>query len=119
MLRSVGDLIRKHVRAADVPCRVRGDELAIILPDAPQLDARVVAERFREEVESWFEANAVCGHFLEVTVSGGIATAPLDATGPEHLFVQAERALCHAKRAGANRIVIAADLGEPHTPAAA
>ena len=56
---------------------------------------------------------------LEVTVSGGIATAPLDATGPEHLFVQAERVLCHAKREGANRIVIAADLGEPHTPAAA
>src|SRR5213594_4303928 len=45
VLRSVGDLIRKHVRAADVPCRVRGDELAIILPDAPQLDARVAAER--------------------------------------------------------------------------
>ena len=119
VLRAVGDLIRKHVRVADVPCRVRGDELAIILPDTPQLDARVVAERFREDVESWFEANAVCGHFLEVTVSGGIATTPLDATGPEHLFIQAERALCHAKRAGANRIVIAADLGEPHTPAAA
>jgi diguanylate cyclase (GGDEF)-like protein len=119
VLRTLGDLIRKDVRAADLPCRVRGDELGIILPDEQQSDARLVAERFRKDVESWFEANPVCGQFLEVTVSGGIATVPLDASGPEHLFIKAERALCQAKRAGSNRIVTAADLVDPPTPAAA
>jgi two-component system cell cycle response regulator len=119
VLRTLGDLVRKDVRAADVPCRMRGDELAIILPDEQQSAAMLVAERIRKDVESWFEVNPVCGQFLEVTVSGGIATVPLDASGPEHLFITAERALCQAKRAGSNRIVTAADLVDPRTPVAA
>ena len=119
VLRTLGDLVRKDVRAADVPCRVRGDELAIILPDEQQSAARLVAERFRADVESWFAVNPVCGRFLEVSVSVGIATVPLDASGPEHLFITAERALCQAKRAGSNRIVTAADLVDPPTPVVA
>jgi len=54
-----------------------------------------------------------------VTISGGIATAPLNATGPEHLFIQAERAMCHAKRLGRSRIVTAAELAGPPTPTVA
>ncbi len=119
VLRALGDLVRKHVRAADVPCRFRGDELAIILPDSRLLDARFVAERFRDDVETWFETHAVCGQFLAVTISGGIATAPLDATGPDHLYIQSERALCQAKRLGTNRIVTTAELADPPTPVAA
>ena len=122
VLRAFGDLMRRHVRGVDVPCRVGGDEFAIILTDTPQNDAFVVADRFRADVESWFEAHAVCGQFLGVTVSGGVATAPLDATAQESLFTCADRALYEAKRRGANRIATAADLATeppPTAPAAA
>src|SRR2546422_918650 len=112
------DLIRKHLRGADVPCRLGGDEFAIILSDTAQAEAGTVAERFRADVEAWFETHPVCGQFLEVTVSGGIATAPSDAAGQDQLYALAERALYEAKRRGSNRIVATAGLAPPGTPAA-
>src|SRR5256885_16101591 len=80
VLLAFGELIRQHLRGADVPCRLGGDEFAIILSDTAQREAGTVAERFRADVESWFETHPVCGQFLEVTGSGGSATAPAHAT---------------------------------------
>jgi len=119
VLLAFGELIRKHLRGADVPCRLGGDEFAIILSDTVQPEARTVAERFRADVESWFETHPVCGQFLEVTVSGGIATAPFDATSPEQLYALADGALYEAKRRGSNRIETTSGDAHPGTPAAA
>jgi len=104
VLRILGGLILKHVRAADVPCRYGGDEFAVILSDTPQPEALTVAERIRADVEVTFERQPVYGQFLEMSVSGGLATLPLDANTPEHLFVLADGALYEAKNAGSNRI---------------
>src|SRR2546426_2534364 len=65
VLQEFGDLIRKHLRGADVPCRLEGDEFAIILSDTAQAEAGTVAERFRADVEAWFETHPVCGQFLD------------------------------------------------------
>ena len=78
-----------------------------------------MAERFRADVESWFETRPVCGQFLEVTVSGGIATAPFDATSQEQLYALADGALYGAKRRGSNRIETTSGDAHPGTPAAA
>jgi diguanylate cyclase (GGDEF)-like protein len=102
-----------------VPCRLGGDEFAIILSDTQQAEARTVAERFRADVESWFETQPVCGQFLEVTVSGGIATAPCDATSQDQLYALADAALYDAKRRGSNRIEATGGSPHPGTPAAA
>lgn len=114
VLQALGSLIVKHLRAADVPCRYGGDEFAIILSDTAQPEALMVAERIRADVEASFEKRPLCGQFLEVSVSGGIATLPLDATSPEQLFIMADGALYEAKNAGANRIATAPSL--PPTP---
>ena len=119
VLLAFGELIRKHLRGADVPCRLGGDEFAIILSDTQQAEARTVAERFRADVESWFETQPVCGRFLEVTVSGGIATAPFDATSQDQLYALADAALYDAKRRGSNRIETTSGSAHPGTPAAA
>src|SRR2546426_2334007 len=118
VLQEFGDLIRKHLRGADVPCRLGGDEFAIILSDTAQAEAGTVAERFRADVAAWVETHPVCGQFLEGTVSGGIATAPSDAAGQDQLYALADRALYAAKRRGANRIVTTAGSAHPRTPAA-
>ena len=55
----------------------------------------------------------MCGHFLDVSVSGGLASLPLDAATPDQLFVMADGALYEAKHSGANRI---ATPPAPHTP---
>src|SRR3989475_13067930 len=90
VLLAFGELIRKHLRGADVPCRLGGDEFAIILSDTAQAEAGTVAERFRADVEAWVETHPVCGQFLEGTVSGGIATAPPDAAGPDQRYARAD-----------------------------
>ena len=104
VLQEIGGLILKHVRAADVPCRFGGDEFAVIFSDTPQPEAFTVAERIRADVEASFERTSVRGNFLEVTISGGLATLPLDAETPEQLFILADGALYEAKNAGSNRI---------------
>ena len=107
VLRAVGRLILKHVRAADVPCRFGGDEFAMILSDTPQSEAVTVADRIRADVKAWFEATPIAGQHLSVSVSGGVATLPGDGFGAERLVVLADTALYDAKHAGANQIAVA------------
>lgn len=113
VLRHMGDLIRAHVRGADIPCRVGGDEFAVILTDTPQADAVNMAQRLRMGVASWFERHEVHGRTLSLTVSGGVATMPLDADGADELYAGADRALYEAKRRGANQISAVASPGDP------
>jgi diguanylate cyclase (GGDEF)-like protein len=105
LLRRVGDLVRLHVRAVDIPCRYGGDELAVILPDAPPADALYVAERIRTAVESVFARERLGDHVLPVTLSGGISTFASDAATVESLVQTADVALYQAKGAGGNRVV--------------
>jgi diguanylate cyclase (GGDEF)-like protein len=50
ILREVGNLLLKHVRGEDVPCRYGGDEFILILPDASREVSRERAERLCEHV---------------------------------------------------------------------
>jgi diguanylate cyclase (GGDEF)-like protein len=113
VLRQMGDLIRAHVRGADIPCRVGGDEFAVILADTPLAEALLMAQRLRAGVESWFTQHEVHGHRLHVTMSGGLATMPLDADGAEELYAGADRALYEAKRRGANQVSAVASPDDP------
>ncbi|TVR06157.1 MAG: diguanylate cyclase, partial [Spirochaetaceae bacterium] len=51
VLRIVGAIIRANVRGGDYPCRIGGDEFALILPGAHATEARLTAERIREGIE--------------------------------------------------------------------
>lgn len=113
VLRQMGSLIRAHVRGADIPCRVGGDEFAVILTDTPQPDALRMAQRLRAGVALWFSNHEVHGRTLDVTVSGGLATMPLDAAGADELYAGADRALYEAKRRGANQVSAVASPDDP------
>lgn len=105
VLQAMGVLILKHVRAADVPCRYGGDEFAVILPDTPQADALVVAQRICTDVITWFGQNLVGGVKLKMTASGGVATLQPGGASHEELFRAADTALYEAKKAGGGIIV--------------
>ncbi len=87
------------VRAADVPCRVGGDELGVILPEAGLDDARLLVQRIQHAVSSQPVAQAG-----RVRVSAGVAELqPND--DPTSLFERADRALYaakHARKTGLN-----------------
>jgi diguanylate cyclase (GGDEF)-like protein len=110
VLRQVAELLRRHVRAHDLPARHGGEEFLVLLPETDAQAALCLAERLRVAIEAhpW-------PHRL-VTASLGVATAEaMDARDPSVLLDRADRALYHSKRTGRNRVTHFDEMrgGEP------
>jgi diguanylate cyclase (GGDEF)-like protein len=93
-LAEIADRVRKVVRSADIPCRVGGDEFAVIVPEAELGQARQLVGRIQRAVSS--EPIAKAGR---IRVSAGVAELqPNDS--PTTLFERADESLYEAKHAG-------------------
>jgi diguanylate cyclase (GGDEF)-like protein len=112
VLKGVSAALRGAVRTFDVVARYGGEEFAIILPETGIDGARDVAERIRRAVSAYPFATRAGEKPVRVTVSVGVATAPENGASPPRLIRSADGALYHAKRAGKNQVVHAADLNE-------
>ncbi|MEW6581175.1 MAG: HD domain-containing phosphohydrolase [Actinomycetota bacterium] len=84
-------------RASDVACRLSGDEIAMILPDAEGLDAVLVAERIRSATASAIAAPT------PRALSVGVATYPHAGAAREELIAAARSALGWARSHGGDR----------------
>jgi diguanylate cyclase (GGDEF)-like protein len=102
VLRLVGTTLNATCREFDTAARYGGEEFAILLPETSREEALDVAERLRSAI-----AGMPSG--LDVTVSAGVATFPLDATGPDGLVAAADQALYSSKRNGRNRVTAASE----------
>ena len=100
VLVGVADLLRRTLRAADVPARYAGDEFVALLADTAAPGARDVAERICAAVRTHVFPLRDRPGAVPITVSVGVATFPDDGDGTEALFAAADRALYQAKRAG-------------------
>jgi len=111
-LRRVSDILRRACRQADLPARIGGDELCVILPETTAQEASAMAERFRQAVaREVVEANSVK---MELAASIGItdlSAGQIDSPG--EMLALADEALYSAKKGGRNRVVQARDLGGP------
>jgi diguanylate cyclase (GGDEF)-like protein len=97
-LRAAADALRESVRAGDLPCRVGGDEFAVILPGAAAAAALAVAERAQQRLA------ALPGSAL--SFSGGVAV-DLACIPPHELYRLADDAAYRAKTAGGRRTLAA------------
>jgi len=104
-LQALGEVIRRDVRAVDVPCRYGGDEFAVVLPDTDPSNARVAAERISVDAGRYFTEHMVAGCYLALTLSIGVATCGERCATVETLLQAADQALCQAKTAGGNRVI--------------
>ena len=99
-------LLRSQARSSDIVARFGGEEFAVILPDTPGEGALVLAERFRETIESapWPGRG--------VTASFGISTwnPTLSPRDGRALLNDADRALYKSKADGRNRVTHASAL---------
>jgi diguanylate cyclase (GGDEF)-like protein len=104
LLRETAIILSNKVRDIDVAARPGEDELALVLPETDRNGALLVSERFRREVETHFTRREIAGRPLELTISGGIAAYPNDATTPEAIVERAAQALYRAKASGKNQV---------------
>jgi diguanylate cyclase (GGDEF)-like protein len=96
VLAEIGSRIREVVRSADIPCRVGGDELAVIVPEIEVGQARQLVGRIQSAVSSQPIARAG-----RVRVSAGVADLqPNDS--PTTFFERADESLYEAKHNGKN-----------------
>lgn len=116
-LRAVGESVRAEVRQGDLVARVGGDELAVLLPGASEVEVLEVAERIRDRlsaltvsVETVANRTAIISG---VPASFGAAVYPDVAGTMDQLILAADNALLTAKRGGRNQIVSA----RPNPPA--
>src|SRR3954447_21619158 len=94
VLAEIADRIRQVVRSADIPCRVGGDEVAVIVPEVGVAQARQLVGRIQRAVTAQPIARAG-----RVRVSAGVADIqPNDS--PTSLFERGDESLYAAKHAG-------------------
>ena len=105
VLSTVGQIIRETIREDDIAVRYGGEEFLFILPNTPEKGAYILAERVRENIEKFRFAKEESQLLGKITVSGGIATYPMDGRDSYRLIQEADKRMYQAKQAGRNHIV--------------
>jgi diguanylate cyclase (GGDEF)-like protein len=104
VLRAVAQVLVNRSPRNAVPYRYGGEELVVIITGADAQSAAQFAESVRGDVEKLSFENPA----LRVTVSLGVAVAPIDGIGAEALVKKADAVLYRAKHEGRNRVKTAA-----------
>lgn len=110
VLRTVADQIKTNTRPSDYPARYAGDEFVVLLPGTRLEDACIVAERIRSSVAATIFQETREASF-KVSLSIGVACAPMHGETMESLFGAADAALYAAKRGGRDTVRSAARAG--------
>ncbi|MDD3237261.1 MAG: sensor domain-containing diguanylate cyclase [Candidatus Gastranaerophilales bacterium] len=101
VLKEIAATIKNTVRNIDVPARYGGEEFTVILPETTSKDARIIAERLRQNIAKIAipldEATTI-----KPTISIGIAEFPTNAENEKELIDLADKALYKAKNDGKN-----------------
>ena len=105
VLQSIAQHLRDSIRQSDICGRFGGEEFVLILPATPGRNAVFLADRLRRGLSQILYTGLGIPQDVAVTVSGGVATCPRDATTWDDLLRRADVALYEAKSQGRNRIV--------------
>ena len=101
ILVALAESLKETVRASDVPCRIGGEEFAVILPSCDAGDALGLATRLLNNFAE-LDFDDVGG----VSVSLGISQGPEHAMNARELLTYAEAAMLTAKAKGGNRVIL-------------
>jgi diguanylate cyclase len=109
VLKLFSEILSNNIKGQDTVARVGGEEFAIIFPDTRAVDAAIVADQIRKQLEAkkWVvgSSGAPLG---TVTASFGVARLRAEE-GAAGLFKRADEALYRAKAGGRNRVALEAE----------
>lgn len=102
VLQAVASTVLRQVRngTEDLCARYGGEEVAILLPGVPAVEAVEVAERLRRTIAA--KPVAYAGQRVAITASFGVACYPETVASHAGFFPAADRALYQAKAGGRN-----------------
>lgn len=106
VLRTIGELLGKTLRAGDLPCRYGGEELTLILHGSTLEDARLRLDELRQALRKTRMVYRG-GELPAITVSIGVTAAEAAETDATTLLNRADAALYQAKAQGRDRVVAA------------
>jgi diguanylate cyclase (GGDEF)-like protein len=104
-LQAFAKLLQTAIRDGDIVARYGGDEFCIILPDAADTQAHMIAQRITEMLED-FSVETPDGNKIRATTSIGIAISPTHGDTPKDIFLIADNMMYKAKKSGKNNICI-------------
>ena len=102
VLREIGGIIKRALRASDEVCRLGGEEFLVFFPSSNEAECEVVAHRILKAVNS--RRIQHLDFSGKVTVSVGIACCENDYDDTYALLQGADRAVYAAKHSGKNRV---------------
>ncbi|MDD5423422.1 MAG: sensor domain-containing diguanylate cyclase, partial [Candidatus Omnitrophica bacterium] len=105
-IKDIAKTLSDKSRKNDTVARYGGEEFALIMPSTDKENARLLAERLRAEIETFFIEKQGIQSTPRMTASIGIATFPQDADEKDFLINRADSALYEAKRTGKNKVCI-------------
>jgi diguanylate cyclase (GGDEF)-like protein len=117
-LRRFAEVLRSCMRDGDLAARYGGEEFVVMLPRVDPAAAVTIAERIRARTESTIVSLAP-GITDRITVSIGVAEAPIQALERISLLRIADEALYQAKADGRNRVVYLGEVIPGSDPTAA
>jgi diguanylate cyclase (GGDEF)-like protein len=104
LLRELARLVQGNVRRDSLFGRFGGEEFILFLPKTSKEQALAAAENVRRLIAEHSFANGSDQPLGCLSISGGVATCPEDATESAVLLNAADEALYAAKHAGRNRV---------------
>ena len=105
LLKRLARVVRENLRPGDIPCRYGGEEFLVAMPDTDAAEAYQAAERIRKAIEDTTFAHGDSQPLGRLTISGGVASFPVDGTNSTELIQYADQALYRGKAAGRNRVL--------------
>lgn len=105
VLQKVSTLLMHSIRSTDIVARVGGEEFIVLLKDADEVIAARDAENFRVKIATMRLENHPD---LTLTASFGVISSKDLPYSVKSLYEGADEALYTAKRAGRNRVMVAA-----------
>jgi diguanylate cyclase (GGDEF)-like protein len=106
VLIQVARIISNSVRDCDIPCRLGGEEFAVICPGLNAAEAEAVAHRLKTLINEEKIETPGGGEEEGIGVSLGISEYPVDGRSVEEIYQSADQALYYSKNHGRNQITL-------------